>query len=123
MSDANLLLNSPLSGWETYQLGEICDLVKDSHQPIKNGTIPYVGLEHLAQGFPSFVGRGVESDVKSSKSAFKVGDILFGKLRPYLRKGVQADFDGICSTDILVFRAREQCDSFFLKYLIHSDRS
>ena len=68
-----------------------------------------------------FVGRGIESDVKSSKSAFKVGDILFGKLRPYLRKGVQVDFNGICSTDILVFRAREQCDSVFLKYLIHSD--
>jgi type I restriction enzyme S subunit len=83
--------------------------------------MPYVGLEHLAQGFPAFVGRGTESDIKSSKTAFQCGDILFGKLRPYLRKGAQADFDGVCSTDILAFRAKEVCESEFLRYLIHSD--
>lgn len=89
--------------------------------PVEGGTIPYIGLEHLAQGFPVFVDRGKESDIKSSKTAFKVGDILFGKLRPYLRKGAQADCDGICSTDILVFRSTNRCQSDFLKYLIHSD--
>ena len=36
-----------------------------------------------------------------------------------MRKGAQADFDGICSTDILVFRAKGRCESGFLKYLIH----
>jgi type I restriction enzyme S subunit len=59
--------------------------------------------------------------VKSSKTAFKIGDILFGKLRPYLRKGAQADFDGVCSTDILAFRAKATCESDFLKFVIHSD--
>jgi len=88
---------------------------------VEGGDTPYVGLEHLAQGFPAFVGRGTESDIKSSKTAFSIGDILFGKLRPYLRKGAQADFDGISSTDILIFRAFQLCESDFLKYLIHSD--
>ena len=36
------------------------------------------------------------------------------------RKGAQADFNGICSTDILVFRAENGCASDFLTYLIHS---
>jgi type I restriction enzyme S subunit len=95
--------------------------VKDSYQPVDDGETPYVGLEHLAQGFPAFVGRGKESEVTSSKTAFKAGDILFGKLRPYLRKGAQADFDGVCSTDILAFRAKATCESEFLKFVIHSD--
>jgi type I restriction enzyme S subunit len=38
-----------------------------------------------------------------------------------LRKGAQADFDGISSTDILVFRAEDRCASGFLKFLVHSD--
>ena len=121
MSDSNLLIDPLPIGWENNQFSDVCDRLKDSYKPIEGGETPYVGLEHLAQGFPSFVGRGTESDIKSSKTAFKVGDILFGKLRPYLRKGAQADFDGISSTDILVFRAEERCESEFLKYLVHSD--
>lgn len=121
MSDANLLIEPLPTGWKNHQFADVCDRVKDSHKPVEGGSTPYVGLEHLAQGFPAFVGRGTESDVKSSKTAFQVGDILFGKLRPYLRKGAQADFDGISSTDILVFRAEELCESDFLKYLVHSD--
>ena len=121
MSDSNLLIEPLPTGWENLQFYEVCDRVKDSYQPVKGGSAPYIGLEHLAQGFPAFVGRGVESEVRSSKTAFKVGDILFGKLRPYLRKGVRADFNGVSSTDILIFRAAERCESDFLKYLVHSD--
>ena len=121
MSDSNLLIEPLPPGWKNHQFGDACDRVKDSYQPVDDGDTPYVGLEHLAQGFPAFVGRGSESEVKSSKTAFKVGDILFGKLRPYLRKGAQADFDGVCSTDILAFRAKATCESKFLKFIIHSD--
>ena len=121
MSDSNLMIKPLPTGWNNYQFGEVCERVKDTYKPVEGGTTPYVGLEHLAQGFPAFVGRGIENDIKSSKTAFKIGDILFGKLRPYLRKGAQADFDGISSTDILVFRAKGRCESGFLKYLIHCD--
>ncbi len=121
MTDANLLLDPLPSGWNNCHFGDVCTRVNASYQPVEGGNTPYVGLEHLAQGFPTFAGRGTESDIKSSKTAFSAGDILFGKLRPYLRKGVQADFDGICSTDILVFRANDKCEPSFLKYLIHSD--
>ena len=121
MSDSNLLIEPLPPGWKNHQFGDVCDRVKDSYQPVDDGDTPYVGLEHLAQGFPTFVGRGKESEVKSSKTAFKTGDILFGKLRPYLRKGAQADFDGVCSTDILAFRAKAACESGFLKFIIHSD--
>jgi type I restriction enzyme S subunit len=121
VSDSNLLIQPLPPGWKNQRFGDACDRVHDSYQPVNDGDTPYIGLEHLTQGFPSFVGRGKESEVKSSKTAFKVGDILFGKLRPYLRKGAQADFDGVCSTDILAFRVKEACESDFLKFVIHSD--
>jgi type I restriction enzyme S subunit len=121
MSDSSLLIEPLPLGWTNHRFGEACDRVKDSYQPVGDGDTPYIGLEHLVQGFPAFVGRGKESDVKSSKTAFKIGDILFGKLRPYLRKGAQVDFDGVCSTDILAFRAKSICDSTFLKFVIHSN--
>ncbi len=121
MSDSNLLIEPLPSDWENCQFADVCDRVKASYKPVEGGAIPYIGLEHLAKGFPAFVGRGTESDIKSSKTAFKTGDILFGKLRPYLQKGAQVHFDGICSTDILVFRVEDQCVPEFLTYMVHSD--
>ncbi|MET0072244.1 MAG: restriction endonuclease subunit S [Candidatus Thiodiazotropha sp.] len=121
MSDSNFLIERLPTGWENCQFGDVCDRVNDSYKPVEGGDTPYVGLEHLVQSFPAFVGRGTESDIKSSKTAFQIGDVLFGKLRPYLRKGAQADFDGICSTDILALRAKASCKSDFLKFLVHSD--
>ncbi|RLA47840.1 MAG: hypothetical protein DRR42_17280 [Gammaproteobacteria bacterium] len=121
MNDSSLLIEPLPSGWRNRQLSDLCSRVKDSYKPVEGGVKPYIGLAHLAQGFPAFVGCGTEGDIKSSKTAFKLDDILFGKLRPYLRKGAQADFEGICSTDIIVFRAFHNCDPKYLKYLIHSD--
>jgi type I restriction enzyme S subunit len=57
--------------------------------------------------------------VRSSKSKFYSGDILYGKLRPYLDKGVLVDFEGICSTDIIVIKAKENLNGTLLSYLVH----
>lgn len=42
--------------------------------------------------------------IRSTKNIFQTGNILYGKLRPYLNKHGIAEFDGVCSTDILVFQ-------------------
>ncbi len=38
---------------------------------------------------------------KSNKSSFRRGDVLYGKLRPYLNKVVVAPADGYCTTEIV----------------------
>ncbi len=80
----------------------------------------YVGLEHIEPGSLVLSGYGYAEDVASSKATFKKGDILFGKLRPYFRKVVIAPFDGICSTDIWVVRAKKNVDQTFLYYWMAS---
>jgi len=72
----------------------------------KDPSLPYVGLEHLAQGEPVLLGTLNSGASVSIYSVFSRDDILFGKLRPNLRKSVQVDFGGYCSTDILVLRPR-----------------
>ena len=109
MSDLSLLLKLPPGGWTSASLNDVCARVQDAASPSADGERLYLGLEHLASGFPALVGRGTESDIHSSKTSFRSGDVLFGKLRPYLRKSVLVGEDGICSTDILVFRATEKC--------------
>ena len=106
--------------WQTKDFGECAVLVRETVSPLDIGDAPYIGLEHIEVGTLSLLGHGVASNVTSTKSRFQRGDILFGKLRPYFRKAVRTSFDGICSTDIWVIRAKEGVDQGFLYYCIAS---
>ena len=106
--------------WPTVTLGSCASLVGDKVTPANCGDFPYIGLEHIGQGTLSLLGTGKARDVESTKTAFRSGDILFGKLRPYFRKVVRARFDGICSTDIWVVRPRQGVEAGYLFYLLAS---
>ena len=82
--------------------------------------VPYVGLEHIGQDSGNLVGLGSAAEVVSAKNIFRVGDVLFGKLRPNLKKYWQAEFEGICSTDILVLRPLGSISNEYLYYLVQS---
>ena len=56
-----------------------------------------------------------------STQAFKTGDVLVSNIRPYFKKVWFAEFDGGCSNDVLVFRAKENVDNRFLHYILSCD--
>jgi N-6 DNA Methylase/Type I restriction modification DNA specificity domain len=91
-------------------LGQVCDLIKDQIRPAEapDRLFTYVAMEHIeprsGQLLPVEPSRG--KDIKSSKTRFSGGDILYGKLRPYLSKVILAEHDGICSTELLVLRPK-----------------
>ncbi|HAT1132917.1 restriction endonuclease subunit S [Corynebacterium striatum] len=60
------------------------------------------------------------AESSSEGKAFQAGDVLFGKLRPYLSKSWLADEEGAALGDIHVYRPSEGCDSRFLAYLVLS---
>ncbi len=104
----------------TVRLSELCDLVAE---PVRPGARPdalYLGLEHLAPGRLVRIGGGQASEMRSNTSAFEPGDVLYGKLRPYLDKAVLADDAGVCTTELLVLRAKTGVDARFLATVVHS---
>jgi type I restriction enzyme S subunit len=107
-------------GWTLARLGDVCSLRMESVQPSANPNARYVGLEHIDSGNARLQRWGIASEVSSAKSKFYSADILFGKLRPYLDKAVLAEFEGICSTDVLVFKSSESIAPQFLSHLVHT---
>ena len=103
-------------------LGECAELIRDFASPSDMGDALYIGLEHIGEGTLSLLGRGVATDVASTKAKFRCSDILFGKLRPYFRKVVRAPANGLCSTDIWVVRARNGVDQGYLYYCMASQQ-
>jgi type I restriction enzyme S subunit len=94
--------------WKTYKLGEFANLRKENIHPKNFSNEDYIGLEHIGQGTFSLDGIGKSSDVTSNKSRFNSGDILYGKIRPYFQKVYRPNFNGICSTDILVIKSLDE---------------
>lgn len=56
----------------------------------------------------------------SDKNSFSRGDVLYGKLRPYLNKVIVADEDGVCTTEILPIRPYIELNSEYLKIVLKS---
>jgi type I restriction enzyme S subunit len=87
----------------------------------KDPTKPYVGLENIPSRGAHLVGWALASSSISTNSIFQAGDVLFGKLRPNLRKCIVAPFDGYCSTDILVLRSNEGVDPSFAGKVLRTE--
>ena len=107
-------INELPKNWVQTQLGEIVQPSKEKIDPLKIEELPYIGLEHIEKDTGQLLGHGSSQEVKSIKSKFGNGDLLYGKLRPYLNKVHLIDFEGICSTDILVFSKRPYLSNRFL---------
>uniref|UniRef100_A0A7C1FTJ4 Restriction endonuclease subunit S n=1 Tax=Caldilinea aerophila TaxID=133453 RepID=A0A7C1FTJ4_9CHLR len=102
--------------------GGVATLSTKAVDPANAGAKRYIGLEHIEPGNIRIQHFGKANDVRSLKIAFQKGDVLYGKLRPYLDKAVLAEWDGICSTDILVIKVQDGFLSEFLAYLLHTSK-
>ncbi len=107
-------MNTLPTGWEYVNLGDLVQPSKERFNPVDNENRLFIGLEHIESGTGKIIGKGNSVDTRSLKSVFSSGDILYGRLRPYLNKVVVPEFNGVCSTDILVFKKNEL---FSFKYL------
>lgn len=116
--------------WVWVRLGAVCYASKEKSNDFSND-IKYIGLEHLEKD-KGIVGFSSADKVKSTKNAFKEGQILYGRLRPYLNKHDITSFDGVCSTDILVFEATNLVANvlvdkffnlpFFIEYVVSNSK-
>jgi type I restriction enzyme S subunit len=82
----------------------------------------FVGLEWIEADNFQLQGFGLVANGTTFTKRFVKGDVMFGKRRAYLKKVAVADFDGICSGDILVIRAKaKKMLQGLLPYYISAD--
>ena len=103
------------------QLGDLVDQVTKKVHGNKLASLPYVGLEHIEPGARTLTGTAPSSISESTNGVFEEGDVLFGKLRPNLRKAVQVDFGGYCSTDLIVLRPQTGADIRYAGHVASSE--
>ncbi len=113
-------------GWRRVRFGDVVRQVKQTTKdPASDGLSRIVGLDHLdSESLPLQRWNELDDlpDGTSFTRVFRAGQVLFGKRRAYQRKVAVADFDGVCSGDILVFEpSTAGLLPEFLPYLVQSD--
>lgn len=108
------------NSWLQLTLGEIIEYGKASKaEPIEIPDDAWVlELEDIEKDTSKLLQRVTfaQRQSKSTKNRSSAGDVLYGKLRPYLNKVLIADNDGFCTTEILPLKPNQAINGHFLFY-------
>ncbi len=107
------------NGWTWTTLQSVTYLRGLKVKPNDMPGAPFVGLEHIEAHSTKMLGTGYTSDVKSAGSYFAHGDVLYGRLRPYLNKVYRAGFEGLASGEFIVFQEHPYLNNAYLKYFLN----
>lgn len=110
--------------WKRKKLGEIISVRNQKIPPSRVAPDTLcVELDHIGSGDGRLMTYQNATSSTSTKSRFFAGDVLFGRLRSYLRKFWHADRDGICTTEIWPLVGNlEQLESGFLHLMVQTNR-
>lgn len=111
------------SEWKPVKFGDVVREPKESiKDPEKSGVEYVVGLEHIETEDIHLRSFNTLEESTTFTKSFKKGDVLFGRRRAYLKKAALAEFDGICSGDITVFRAKENLLPELLPFIVNNEK-
>lgn len=109
--------------WKPLEFKDISSLIKEKYSPVSSEHHKCVELEHIEPNTARLLGYVDSSEQNSIKNKFYKKDIIFGKLRPYLKKFYKASFDGVCSTEFWVLRGKNEiCLTDFLYWIIQTPK-
>jgi type I restriction enzyme S subunit len=110
------------SKWSLVKFGDVVFEPKESSKDhIVDGIEHVVGLEHIESANIHLRNSASIEEPTTFTKRFAVGDVLFGRRRAYLRKAAQACFEGICSGDITIFRAKENLLPELLPFIVSGE--
>lgn len=108
--------------WEVKLLLSLATIAQGQVDPKDSPycSMALIGPEHVESGTGKLLARrtALEQGAISGKYLFKAGDVVYGKINPYLRKAFLADFDGLCSADMYPLRPVEGVSPGFLLAII-----
>lgn len=101
-------------------LSDLCNYVEGRVNVADLSLNTYISTENM---LPDKGGIKPSAGLPNAKQtrAYQPGDVLVSNIRPYFRKIWLADRDGGCSNDVLVLRAKKNCDPAYLYYLLSDD--
>lgn len=110
-----------MNSWKSIKLSDVCYFSSDKIEVSNLSLDNYVSTENMLSN-KSGICRAANLPNTSLTVAFNFGDILLSNIRPYFKKIWLANFNGGCSNDVLVLKAKESIDAKFLYYILSDNK-
>jgi type I restriction enzyme, S subunit len=110
------------TGWSGVPLGEVTSPTRPREKPSTHPDLPFIGMEHVEAHTMRLLGTVPAETLRSAAVHFMPGDVLYGRLRPYLNKVYRPEFEGYCSAEFIVLPESSRVDGSFLQYFLNSAR-
>ena len=108
---------SEFGEWEINIIRDVFTNKSKNFNPQNEGNLPCIELEHLSQNTGKILGTIKSCEQQSTKNLFEKNSVLFGKLRPYLRKFAKPKFKGVCSSEIWVLTGIKVSNDYLFQYI------
>lgn len=99
-------------------LKELTEPRRERASPQAMPDAPYVGMDCIDSGARRVTNFERCASYRSDGFRFYSGDVLYGRLRPYLNKVWNADREGICSGEFIVLPSTSRVDGGFLAHAL-----
>lgn len=110
----------PPAGWTSVPLRKLVQATRPRVDPKEADGLPFVGMDHVESQTMRLLGTVPASTMKSAAVQFEPGDVMYGRLRPYLNKVYRPNFRGLGSAEFIVLTPSERLDGDYLRYLLNS---
>lgn len=110
-----------MNSWKSIKLSDVCYFSSYKIEVSNLSLDNYVSTENMLPN-KSGICRAANLPNTSFTVAFNFGDILLSNIRPYFKKIWLANFNGGCSNDVLVLKAKESIDAKFLYYILSDNK-
>jgi len=105
--------------WNIQRLKYTVKLINENVDELKTD-LPYIGLEHIESRTGKLLTQEMQT-IDGKSKIFRTGDVLFGKLRPYLAKVIRTTFNGQCTGELLVMRPKLTIQDYLFYYILSRD--
>ena len=102
---------------EHWEVKKLKGIAKRYNQKVVDEILPYIGLENIESFSGRFIETNNEYDITQTQVC-NVGDVIFGKLRPYLAKAKVIEKKSCCSSEFIVLTS---VTPSYLRYLMLSN--
>ena len=107
-------------GWISAPLSTLIEPRGEKASPLDHPEMPFIGMDHVEAQTGRVIGYVPASQMKSAAARFYAGDVLYGRLRPYLNKVARARGEGLASAEFIVFGNDGLLEPSFLQYRLRS---
>lgn len=106
--------------WAATRLAAITHVIRGRVRPQAHPELPFVGMDNVEAHTMRLLGTVPSSTMKSASVHFRPGDVLYGRLRPYLNKILAADFEGLASAEFIPLTTPDGVLPKFLQYRLNA---